>query len=45
MLVVTEGGLERTEQEFRQLFARSGLRLERIVPTESPVSVIEAAKA
>jgi hypothetical protein len=41
MLVMTPGGRERTEPEFRALFERSGLRLTRIVRTESPVCVIE----
>jgi len=36
------GGRERTEDEFRSLFARTGFALTRIVPTASPLSVIEA---
>ncbi len=39
------GGRERTEQEWRNLFADSGFRLLRIVPTKSPFSVIEAEVA
>jgi O-methyltransferase/methyltransferase family protein len=34
-------GKERTEQQFRDLLSRAGFRLARIVPTASPVSVIE----
>jgi hypothetical protein len=45
MLVMTEGGRERTEPEFAALFARAGLKLVRVVPTPSPVAVIEAARA
>ncbi|HEX2449478.1 MAG TPA: methyltransferase [Methyloceanibacter sp.] len=45
MLVMTVGGKERTPEEFRQLFASSGLRLTRIVPTSRPISVIEAVPA
>lgn len=45
MLVMTVGGKERTEEEFRDLFAASGLRLDRIVPTGRPLSVIEAMPA
>lgn len=41
MLVMTEGGKERTEDECGQLFEAANLRLSRIVPTESPWSVIE----
>jgi len=43
MLVMT-GGRERTEAEFRQLYEASGFRLTRIVPSESPFSVIEGVK-
>ena len=42
MLVVT-GGVERTEAEYTALFAAAGLRLERIVPTGQPISVLEAS--
>jgi len=41
MLVMT-GGLERTAKEYETLFAKAGFRLSRVVPTESPFSVIEA---
>lgn len=44
MLVMT-GGLERTEQEFRTLLEASGFRLTRVVTTESPISIVEAAPA
>jgi hypothetical protein len=41
MLVVT-GGRQRSAAEFRELYAASGFRLTRIVPTASPAaSVIE----
>ncbi len=43
MLVMT-GGKERTEAEFRQLFEASGFKLSRIVPSESPFSVIEGVR-
>jgi hypothetical protein len=39
------GGRERTEQEWRDLFANAGFRLSRILPTKSPFSVIEAEAA
>jgi hypothetical protein len=41
-MLVMAGGKERTEQEFRELFDRSGFTLTRIVPTRSPLSVLEA---
>jgi hypothetical protein len=45
MLVMTVGGKERTPEEFAELFASSGLWLNRIVPTERPICVIEAVPA
>jgi hypothetical protein len=45
MLVMTVGGKERSAAEFAALFASSGFRLSRIVPTSRPVSVIEALPA
>jgi len=44
MLVLT-GGHERTAVEYRTLLAGAGLALARIVPTETPMSVIEATRA
>lgn len=44
MMVVT-GGLERTEAEYRRLLDAAGLRLERVVPTASPFSILEARAA
>ena len=44
MMVLT-GGQERTREQFRDLFARAGLRLKRIVPTACPLSVVEAVRA
>lgn len=42
MLVVAPGGCERTEAEHRKLLEKSSFRLNRIVPTQSPTSIIEA---
>jgi SAM-dependent methyltransferase len=42
MLVMTHGGRERTEQEYASLLERAGLEFARLVPTQSPASVIEA---
>jgi len=44
MLVLTDGGRERTEQEFRELFGRAGLRLVRVVPTRVDNSILEVTK-
>jgi len=45
MLLVTPGGRERSAPEFAALFAQAGLRLSRVVPTPSPVCVVEATVA
>jgi hypothetical protein len=45
MLVMTEGGRERTADEFSALFARAGLRVSRILPTPAMHSLIEAVAA
>lgn len=44
-MLTSPGGLERTEAEYASLFERAGFRLNRIIPTFSPFSVIEAVKA
>lgn len=44
-MLVSAGGQERTIDEYNNLLARAGLKLNRIVPTESPYSVIEAVEA
>jgi hypothetical protein len=41
-MLLMPGGRERTEAEFRALFAEAGLEMTRIVPNRSPLSVIEA---
>ncbi|MGH9601695.1 MAG: methyltransferase [Terriglobales bacterium] len=41
-MLTLPGGRERTEEEFRALFAQAGYRLARVVPTKSPLSVLEA---
>ena len=41
MLLFT-GGQERTESEYAALLGKAGLTLTRVVPTASPVSVVEA---
>jgi len=44
MLVMT-GGRERSEAEYRALLASANLRLTRVIPTKSELSVIEAVRA
>ena len=44
-MLTSPGGLERTADEYARLFEQSGFRLNRILPTMSPFSVIEGVKA
>jgi hypothetical protein len=44
MLAVT-GGLERTEAQYASLFDAAGLRLERVIQTREPISILEASPA
>jgi len=41
-MLLMPGGRERTADEFASLFSRAGFELARILPTESPLSVVEA---
>ena len=45
LMMVTYGGKERSEKQYRALFSQAGLRVARIVPTKSPNSVIEGVQA
>jgi len=45
MLAISSNGKERKEHEFAELFAKAGLVLARVVPTQSPYSVLEAFRA
>jgi hypothetical protein len=44
MLALT-GGRERTREEFRDLLARAGLALRRVLPTACPLGIVEATRA
>jgi hypothetical protein len=44
-MLMLPGGKERTEEEYRALFAGAGFRVTRVVQTKSPLCVIEAVKA
>lgn len=44
MLIMSLGGRERTEEEYRRLYGAAGLALTRVVPTDGPHSVIEGIK-
>jgi len=45
LLLLTKGGRERTEQEFRQLFTAAGFELTRVIPLEGQIlSILEAVR-
>jgi hypothetical protein len=44
-MLITLGGRERTATEYERLLASAGLVLTKVVPTASPMSVIEAIPA
>jgi 2-polyprenyl-3-methyl-5-hydroxy-6-metoxy-1,4-benzoquinol methylase len=44
MLAIT-GGLERTQAQYASLFDAAGLRLERVIQTKRPISILEASAA
>jgi O-methyltransferase domain len=44
MLVLTPYGKERTAAEFEELYSKAGFRLTRVVPTMSPLSIIEGVR-
>ncbi len=45
VMLVVPGGRERTAPEYADLLGKAGFRVQRVVPTESPVSVVEAVPA
>jgi len=44
-MLIFPGGCERTEKEFRDLFAAAGWRLTRVIPTAVPESIVEGVPA
>jgi hypothetical protein len=44
-MLVALSGRERTEQEFRELLSSASLHLNRVIPTPSPLSIVEATTA
>ena len=40
-MLLIPGGRERTADEFRDLYAASGFELTEVIPTRSPVAIIE----
>ncbi len=44
-MLLSPGGVERTQVEFAELLSAAGFRLNRVIPTPGPMSIIEAVKA
>ncbi len=44
MLIATSGGIERTRDEYAQLLSKNGFKLERVIRTLAPFSIIEAVR-
>ncbi|MCC5661240.1 acetylserotonin O-methyltransferase [Nostoc sp. XA010] len=44
MLIGTDGGRERTADEFEKLFIEAGFRLTKVIPTKSSCSIVEGVK-
>lgn len=44
-MLIFPGGCERTEKQFRELFAASGWKLSRVIPTAVPESIVEGVPA
>ncbi|MBK9152937.1 MAG: methyltransferase [Chloracidobacterium sp.] len=44
-MLMLPGGMERTADEFESLLKNSGFKMTRIIPTPSPVGIVEAVKA
>ncbi|NIN73128.1 MAG: methyltransferase [Gemmatimonadetes bacterium] len=45
IFVMTDGGRERTKQEYEALYEAAELRLTKVVPTDSPWSIVEGVAA
>jgi hypothetical protein len=43
-MMVVVSGKERTKEEFAALFKKAGLKLTRVIPTESPLSIVEGMR-
>jgi hypothetical protein len=45
LMMLLVNGRERTEDQYRRLFSRAGLRIDRIVPTAHEISIIEGVRS
>jgi hypothetical protein len=44
-MLIAVGGKERTRAQWSDLVSRAGFRLDGVVPTATPVSIVEASPA
>ncbi|MGB7022230.1 MAG: methyltransferase [Candidatus Acidiferrales bacterium] len=44
-MLIFPGGKERTEKQFRELFAAGGWKLSRVLPTATPICIVEGTPA
>jgi hypothetical protein len=44
-MLISPGGMERTAEQFDSLLTSAGFRMTRVIPTPSPVGIVEAVKA
>ena len=44
LMMLLVGGRERTEEQYRYLFSKAGLKLTRIIPTAAEISIIEGVQ-
>ena len=44
-MLMFPGGRERNERQFTELLASAGWRLNRVIPTDSPLSIVEGVPA
>jgi len=45
IMLIVPGGQERTPSEYDELLKKAGFKMTRVIPTESPVSIVEAVIA
>ena len=43
-MLALPGGRERTEEEYRELLGKAGFKMTRVIPTKSPVSIVESVR-
>ncbi len=44
MLVMTQGGFERTQAQYQSLYEQAGLRFTRLIDTPAPMKIVEGVR-